>query len=130
MELDELDRLLGSPGLVTIVGPGGVGKTRLVSEYAVRNAPERVGGVWMVELAHLTTPDQVPAAVALTLGLSGPQTPEGLATELARRGAPLLILDNCEHVADTVADLIAEVMLLQPGTLRRRDEPGAPRRRG
>ena len=114
LELDELDRLLGTPGLVTIVGPGGVGKTRLVSEYAVRNAPGRADGIWMVELAPVASPDQVIAAVALTLGLSGSPTPEAVAFELARRGHPLLILDNCEHVPDTVAELTAELLLLYP----------------
>ncbi len=115
LELDELHRLLGSAGLVTVVGPGGVGKTRLVSEYAVRNAPTRADGIWMVELAHLTTPDQVPATVALALGLSGTPSPESLAAEVTRRGAPLLIIDNCEHLADAAADLIADLLRLVPG---------------
>ena len=114
VELDELDRLLGTAGLVTLVGPGGVGKTRLVSEYAVRHAPDRADGIWLVELAPLTGPEQVLAAVALTLGLSGSPAPERLAAELARRGSPLLILDNCEHVADAAAELVAELLLLRP----------------
>ena len=101
-------------GLVTMVGPGGVGKTRLVSEYAVRNASDRADGIWMVELAPLTNADQVIAAVALTLGLSGSPTSETVAAELARRGKPLLILDNCEHLADAVADLTAELLRMYP----------------
>ena len=114
VELDELGRLLDTPGLVTVVGPGGVGKTRLVSEYAVRNASDRADGIWMVELAPVTSADQVIAAVALTLGLSGLPTSESVAAELARRGKPLLILDNCEHLADAVADATAELLRMHP----------------
>ncbi len=110
VEIDELDRLVSEPGLVTVVGAGGMGKTRLLSEYAVRRAPDLDAGIWMVELASVTTPDQVMAAVAQALGVSGQPSIEQLTAELRRRGEPLLMLDNCEQVADAAAELVGELL--------------------
>ncbi len=114
VEIDELDRLLQDPGLVSVVGAGGMGKTRLLSEYAIRRAPDLDGGIWLVELASVTTPDQVAAAVAHALGVSGLPTTATLAAELRRRGEPLLVLDNCEHVADAAAELVGELFAELP----------------
>ena len=114
VEIDELDRLLQDPGLVSVVGAGGMGKTRLLSEYALRRAPDLDAGIWLVELASVTSPDQVAAAVAHALGVSGVPTSATLAVELRRRGEPLLVLDNCEHVADAAAELIGELFAELP----------------
>ncbi|HEX3750685.1 MAG TPA: AAA family ATPase, partial [Streptosporangiaceae bacterium] len=61
--------LLADGRLVTVLGPGGVGKTRLVGEVARRVAARYADGVWLAELAAVTDPDRVPAAVAAALGV-------------------------------------------------------------
>ena len=106
-ELDEVAGLLGECRLVTVTGPGGVGKTRLAGEVARRVAGRFADGVWLVELAAVQEPALVPAAVAVALGIHQPpgvSIVEALTGVLARRQL-LLVLDNCEHVAVAVAEL-------------------------
>jgi predicted ATPase len=67
--VDEVAGLLGKCRLVTVTGPGGVGKTRLAGEVARRVAGRFADGVWLVELAAVTDPAQVPSAVAAALGI-------------------------------------------------------------
>src|SRR6266403_2115931 len=69
VELDEILDLSTSHRLVTLVGPGGIGKTRLSSEVARHLLPRFVDGVWVAELAPLSDPEVVAAGVATTLGL-------------------------------------------------------------
>jgi predicted ATPase/class 3 adenylate cyclase len=107
-ELAQLRGLVQEALLVTVLGPGGLGKTRLVSELLLAIASDLRGGAWLVELAPLSTGDQVPGAVAEVLGLSSGEV-GALAAELRRRDDVLLVLDNCEHVLDGVADLVAEL---------------------
>ena len=105
--VDEVARLLDEFRLVTVTGPGGVGKTRLAGEVAGRVAGRFADGVWMVELAAVTDPARVPSAVAAVLGvreLPGVPIPDSLAAVLARRQM-LLVLDSCEHVIAAVARL-------------------------
>ncbi len=111
-EAGEVAGLLREFRLVTVTGPGGVGKTRLAAEVAWRVAGEFADGVWLVELASLQEPDLVPTVVAALLGV--PQAPgksviDSLAGVLARWQV-LLVLDNCEHVAGTVAELCGTLL--------------------
>ena len=111
-QVDEVAGLLGGHRLVTVTGPGGVGKTRLAGEVARRVAGRFADGVWLVELAAVQEPALVPAAVAVALGI--PQPPgmsiaDALAGVLARRQL-LLVMDNCEHVAAAVAQLCGAVL--------------------
>ena len=108
-DAQRLDGLLGEYRLVTVTGPGGVGKTRLACEVARRAAARFADGVWLVELAAVRDPALVPATVAAVLGV--PQPPgssplEALAGVLSRRQL-LLVLDNCEHVLAAAAELCA-----------------------
>ncbi len=108
----EVAGLLADGRLVTVTGPGGVGKTRLAGEVARRVAGEFADGVWLVELAAVTDPARVPSAVAAALGISErPAEPvaDSLARVLARQQL-LIVLDNCEHVIAAVAALCGAVL--------------------
>src|SRR6202030_3318044 len=118
VELDEILDLSTSHRLVTLVGPGGIGKTRLSSEVARHLLPRFVDGVWVAELAPLSDPELVSAAVATTLGLDlagGPVSPERVANGLGSKQL-MLVLDNCEHVADAVAEMVEALLRANPGT--------------
>ncbi|WP_084546557.1 BTAD domain-containing putative transcriptional regulator [Glycomyces arizonensis] len=110
-ELAQIAERLDAGRLVTLVGPGGVGKTRLATAVAVdRDSP---GGVWTVELAAVTgAGDVAPAAVA-ALGLRDAAVPREALTRLSEAlgaGGTLLVLDNCEHVVDAAAALAADLL--------------------
>jgi predicted ATPase/DNA-binding XRE family transcriptional regulator len=101
-DLAEVRRVLGTTRLLTLTGAGGIGKTRLAIE-AARGHPEAV----FVDLAPLTDGRLVAAAVAAMLGLNerpGVAWLDVLASNLTSRRA-LLVLDNCEHLADACAEL-------------------------
>jgi predicted ATPase/DNA-binding CsgD family transcriptional regulator len=111
--VEEVAGLLGEFRLVTVTGPGGVGKTRLAAEVARRVAVGFADGVWLIELAGVPDPDLVPATVAAGLGIPqvpGVPTVESVAGVLARQQA-LLVLDNCEHLGEAVAGLCGTLLL-------------------
>ena len=110
--VDEVAGLLGEFRLVTVTGPGGMGKTRLAGEVARRVANRFADGTWLVELATVREPALVPAAVATVLGVHerpGEPVAESLAAALAGQQV-LLVLDNCEHVLDAAAALCGPLL--------------------
>src|SRR5580704_1611230 len=112
VELSEVTGLVTAHRLVSLVGAGGIGKTRLGREVARHLLPRFADGVWIAELGLLSDPDLVPVTVATALGLeaaAGVMTPERVATALGAKQL-LLVLDNCEHVIDAAAS-IAEALL-------------------
>src|SRR6266568_6113914 len=97
--------------VVTIVGPGGIGKTTVALAVAERMIADYEHGVWLVDLSPLGDPRLVPSAVATVLGLEvRTDNPlPGLVAAL-RDKRMLLLLDNCEHVIDAAASLAAAVL--------------------
>ncbi|NUV81431.1 BTAD domain-containing putative transcriptional regulator [Streptomyces sp. CAI-155] len=132
--LDDLARLLSEARLVTLTGPGGVGKTRLAVAAATADreaarSGELADGAWFVEFSGLRTgtPADLAQVVAATLGIrddaprplpgTGPATPSlphRLAAALRDRRT-LLVLDNCEHVVDAAAELTELLLRTAPG---------------
>ena len=100
LELGELDRLADQARLLTLTGPGGVGKTRLAIELAARRADRYPGGAWFVDLASTRDPDQLPELVAkaLNLGLDPAADPGRVVIAALARRRALLLLDNFEHL--------------------------------
>src|SRR5271168_685299 len=102
---------LSSGRFVTIVGPGGIGKTTVALAVAERLIGSYGDGVWLVDLAPLGDPRLVPSAVATVLGL-GIRTENPLPSLIAglRDRRLLLVLDTCEHVIDAAAGLAMAVL--------------------
>ncbi|MET8115904.1 ATP-binding protein [Streptomyces prasinus] len=114
-ELDELSRALAASRLVTVTGPGGVGKSRLAARAAARRAPR--DGVWRVELAALGDAEFVDHVVVEALGLTDHTTRpprETLRSHLAERRL-LLVLDGFEHLVDACAEMVADLLRRAPG---------------
>ena len=109
-ELADVRRCMERERLVTLVGPGGVGKTRLVAELLA------AGTEASTAVADLTGagPGDVVAVVATALGLRGAAN-EPAVTEYLAGGRYLLVLDNCEHVIDDVRSLVRSALLQCPG---------------
>src|ERR1700733_483054 len=102
--------------LVTVVGPGGIGKTTVALDVAERMIGAYEHGVWMVDLAPLRDPGLVPSAVATVLGLEiRTEDPMPALVAALRDDRMLLMLDNCEHVIDAAAGLAAAVISGAPG---------------
>ena len=103
--LEQVSEQLRRSRMLTLVGAGGTGKTRLSLEAAGRLAGDFPDGVWLVELAHLTDATHVPSVIAAALGArsAGDTPPMTLIESALRDQRVLLLLDNCEHVLDEAA---------------------------
>ena len=109
--------LVSAYRVVTLTGPGGIGKTSLAIEAAHGLLADFDDGGWFVELASLSDPDLVPSTVASTLGmkLSGEISAESVARAVGAQRL-LLVLDNCEHVIDAAAILAERFVRFCPHT--------------
>ncbi|MBO3736854.1 AfsR/SARP family transcriptional regulator, partial [Actinoplanes flavus] len=126
-DLARIASLLERGRLITVLGPGGAGKTRLALEAARRYGAGYRDGTWLVDLASVTEPAKVGAAVVTAAGLRGSALfenanrvrPDGrddldvLAERLAGREI-LLLVDNCEHLVDAVAHLLSALLTRCP----------------
>jgi predicted ATPase/class 3 adenylate cyclase/DNA-binding CsgD family transcriptional regulator len=115
-QIAELSRIVTRNRLVTLTGSGGSGKTRLAVAVAGQIAAQFGDGVQYVDLAPITESDLVPATVARTLGLT--DIPGRSATDTLLRLVTdrrmLLVLDNCEHLLDATAALVADILRVCP----------------
>ncbi|MFD9907523.1 BTAD domain-containing putative transcriptional regulator [Streptomyces sp. NPDC059063] len=120
-ELKLLAGLMDTSRLVTVVGPGGVGKTRLAVEAASRHPAYRGGRLWLVPLAGVENPQGVAGAIlgvissgtAQAMG-GGPAEPLDRVAELLGGGDAVLVLDNCEHVVAEAARAAQHLLQARP----------------
>ena len=106
-EVEQIKNRLEKNRLVTLTGSGGVGKTRLSIQAASELLNEYPNGVWLVELAPITDPDFVSRAICgvLEISLPGNASPLTVLAEYLHAKKPLLIMDNCEHLIETCAQV-------------------------
>ena len=111
-ELAEARRRLTEARLVSLTGPGGVGKTRLALRLAAELRRGYPDGVWLVELADLRDPVLLADAVLAALDLrdQAGAEPRGRLREHLRSRKLLLVLDNCEHLLAPVSELVTEIL--------------------
>jgi non-specific serine/threonine protein kinase len=126
-QIDEVRRLIHTRRALTLVGTGGVGKTRMAVHVASASLSEHAGGARLVELAPLAEPRLLMETVAAALGV--PEQPgRPLAETLADALRPndmLLLLDNCEHLVGACAELVSQLLQACPrlGILATSREP-------
>jgi predicted ATPase/DNA-binding CsgD family transcriptional regulator len=115
-ELRQIDGLLRDARLVTLVGPGGVGKTRIVVRAANAAASRYADGICWVELSALRDPELLPHTIARRLGLAEQALASQRDALLAHLGDRrlLLVLDTCEHLIEAVAELVEAILLVAP----------------
>lgn len=117
-ELERLVQLLGDPDcrLLTLLGPGGIGKTRLALEAACFVWNQFRDGVFFVPLEDTGSREHMATAIAQAMGLnfSGPQDPRRQVVSFLQRRQTLVFLDNLEHLLDGI-DLLAEILEKAPG---------------
>jgi predicted ATPase/DNA-binding CsgD family transcriptional regulator len=115
-QISDVRELLAAHRLVTLTGTGGVGKTRLAHQIAEQMAAVFGDGACCVDLAPIAEPDVVPAAVARALGvpdLPGRSTADAL-TRLIGERRMLVLFDNCEHLLEASATLLAALLSTCP----------------
>jgi predicted ATPase len=110
-ELARGNEALRSSRVVTLTGVGGVGKTRLALQLAAQVLPRFGDGAWLVELDAVRDPDRVADAVAGVFRVTprGSERAGDAVIEFLRAKQMLLVLDNCEHLLDAVADLVYRI---------------------
>ncbi|KUL29282.1 AfsR/SARP family transcriptional regulator [Actinoplanes awajinensis] len=126
-DLARIDDLLVAGRLITVLGPGGAGKTRLATQAARRRRGDYRDGVWLIDLASVTAPAELPAAVLTATGLraaalfeksglrlEGRTDIDVLVDQFAGREC-LFLVDNCEHLIDAVAHLTTALLVRCPG---------------
>ena len=111
-ELADVAGALDDARVVTLTGVGGVGKTRLAPQVAAAVLPHYQDGAWLCELASVGDPEAIAEALATTLGVQPRmgQTLDEALLDFLRSKEVLLLLDNCEHVLESVARLVDRVV--------------------
>jgi predicted ATPase/class 3 adenylate cyclase len=117
-ELDELVAMLGTERMLTVVATSGIGKTRLAVEVAAAATPRFRDGAWMVDLSEARSAEDAFGAIASVFSLLDTGDRDAVADAISRHLSSrntLLLLDNCERVADEVAHFASEVVRACPG---------------
>ncbi len=116
-EMEQIGRLLGETRLLTLLGSGGSGKTRLALQAAAERADDFPDGVWQVELAPISEPLAPVQAVASVFNVHDELNLDSLSrlTEALRTKSLLLVLDNCEHQLEQVVPLVEALLKTSPG---------------
>jgi predicted ATPase/tRNA A-37 threonylcarbamoyl transferase component Bud32 len=115
-QIAEVKALLGSTRLLTLLGLGGIGKTRLALQVATETLHQYPDGVWLVELASLADPALVSQTIAAAVGARsepGRSLTEAISAVL-KTSRTLLVLDNCEHLVAVCAAIVEELLLACP----------------
>ncbi len=111
-EIADITSLIATRRLVTVTGSGGVGKTRTALEVAANVLRDWPDGVWLIELAPLSSGDHIAWAVAYALGLTfpaGSDATQNMLRALETKRA-MLVFDNCEHLNEAAARVIASIL--------------------
>lgn len=117
-DVDAVGTAISRHRLVTLLGAGGAGKTRLAIQVAAESTDDFPDGVWFVPLSEAKTPEQIRAAIAAALSSSADDVAAHLENPVAILGeAPtaLLVLDNAEHAIREIASVTDDVLRRQPG---------------
>ena len=117
-ELNWLDSLVDEHRLITVLGPGGVGKTRVAIELAHRQRGRRPAGIWFVDLAPVREVNRVAEVLAHHIGVdAGPGQELASVSERVGAAEALVVLDNCEHLRAETARIVTDLLATTP-TLR------------
>jgi predicted ATPase/DNA-binding winged helix-turn-helix (wHTH) protein len=117
-QLAEVTALVRSRRLVTLVGAGGVGKSRLAIETARQVSPDFIDGVVLIDLAAISLAEYVPATVAVAFGFpadAGSRDLGKLAAGICDRRR-LIVVDNCEHLIESAAELLELLLQIAPAS--------------
>ena len=116
-ELADAKSAMGESRLVTLTGPGGVGKTRLAYELADRSRRAFRDGTWIVELASVEDESSLASAVVSTLAVpdQSNRAPNRKLADFLRERQSLIVLDNCEHLLAPASALVDELLAEAPG---------------
>jgi non-specific serine/threonine protein kinase len=111
-EQNEIIHLIGKSRLITLIGVGGIGKSRLSIQTASALLEDFPDGIWFVELAPLSDPALVPQAIVNTLGLieQANRTPQIILTDFLKAKKALIIFDNCEHLIQACAQTVETLL--------------------
>ena len=111
-EIAAISSLIDANRLVTLVGSGGIGKTRTSLQVAANLLDRSRDGVWFIELAPLTNGEFIPSATAQALGIALPPDGDPIVNlgHALKAKAALLIFDNCEHLVESAARLISKIL--------------------
>ena len=114
--IESLSEELDTGRLMSIVGPGGIGKTTVALAVAERSLDTFPDGVWLIDLATLTDPELVPNAIAAAIGVGVTSADMlGSTCDFLQGRRTLLLLDSCEHVIDAVAGSVERILARAPG---------------
>jgi predicted ATPase/DNA-binding CsgD family transcriptional regulator len=115
-EIADLKYLLFDAHMITLTGPGGSGKTRLSIQIANEVRDLYKDGVWLVDLAPISDPELIPQVILLSLGLhpTSEQPSLEILSNFVRSKKILIILDNCEHLLESCAQLCQELLCQAP----------------